>query len=417
MSDIAIKVESLGKKYKIGRKKSGNLRESLANLFKSRKITPSPDQPINREFWALKDINFEVKQGEAVGIIGRNGAGKSTLLKILSRITKPSTGRFEINGRVSSLLEVGTGFHMELTGRENIYLNGTILGMKRREIKDKFDEIVAFSGVEEFIDTPVKHYSSGMKVRLAFSVAAHLEPEILIIDEVLAVGDAEFQKKCLGKMEDVAGQGRTVLFVSHNMGAVEKLCKKGILLNEGEVLFSGGTSESINKYLNFYDTLVEMPLKSRDDRKGSGKVIITDIKIRDVHGNWIDHVMVGQSIQIVFFYDIVGPFSTIERLNFGIGVHDELGNSIFLHHFRLVQKKISYELLKNGESIVFTIKNLPLVSGMYYLHYSLLEGNKYIDHLDNALKILIIDGNIYNYSEYPPATHGKLLVEGDWHVY
>ena len=190
-----------------------------------------------------------IKCGEAVGIIGSNGAGKSTLLKILSRITEPTTGRFEIFGRVSSLLEVGTGFHPELTGRENVYLNGTILGMKRREVKAKFDEIVAFSGVEKFIDTPVKHYSSGMQVRLAFAVAAHLEPEILIIDEVLAVGDAEFQKKCLGKMEDVTGEGRTVLFVSHNMGAVRRLCSKGVLIDQGKTNYIGNTSDALEKYI------------------------------------------------------------------------------------------------------------------------------------------------------------------------
>ena len=213
--------------------------------------TPSHPEsnPNPNAFWALNDINFEIKRGEAVGIIGRNGAGKSTLLKILSRITEPTKGRFEIFGRVSSLLEVGTGFHPELTGRENVYLNGTILGMKRREVKAKFDEIVAFSGVEKFIDTPVKHYSSGMQVRLAFAVAAHLEPEILIIDEVLAVGDAEFQKKCLGKMEDVTGEGRTVLFVSHDMNAIQRLCTHGILLKAGGVEQDGFSTEVVDYYL------------------------------------------------------------------------------------------------------------------------------------------------------------------------
>ena len=212
--------------------------------------SPNPQNPIPTEFWALHDITFEIKRGEAVGIIGRNGAGKSTLLKILSRITEPTRGRFEIFGRVSSLLEVGTGFHPELTGRENVYLNGTILGMKRREVKAKFDEIVAFSGVEKFIDTPVKHYSSGMQVRLAFAVAAHLEPEILIIDEVLAVGDAEFQKKCLGKMEDVTGEGRTVLFVSHDMNAIQRLCSHGILLKAGGVEKDGFSTDVISYYLS-----------------------------------------------------------------------------------------------------------------------------------------------------------------------
>lgn len=246
MTKNAISVQGLGKNYIIGHKKQGDFRHSLGDKLKG---IFKPEASEKEVFWALKDINFEIKHGEAVGIIGRNGAGKSTLLKILSRITEPSTGRFQINGRVSSLLEVGTGFHMELTGRENIFLNGTILGMKRTEIKQKFDEIVAFSGVEKFLDTPVKHYSSGMKVRLAFSVAAHLEPEILIVDEVLAVGDAEFQKKCLGKMDEVSkNEGRTVIFVSHNMGAVESLCSTGILMEEGKLSSIRTIQDIIEKY-------------------------------------------------------------------------------------------------------------------------------------------------------------------------
>jgi lipopolysaccharide transport system ATP-binding protein len=244
MSDPIIQVENLGKKYIIGHQKQERytaLRDVIANGAKSvgqKLLTPmgkKVSDPTVEEFWALKDVSFEIKQGDRVGIIGRNGAGKSTLLKILSRITEPTTGRISIKGRVASLLEVGTGFHPELTGRENIYLNGAILGMSKVEIKRKFDEIVAFAEVEKFLDTPVKRYSSGMYVRLAFAVAAHLEPEILIVDEVLAVGDTAFQKKCLGKMGDVAKEGRTVLFVSHNMAAVEALCSKGILLEQGQI--------------------------------------------------------------------------------------------------------------------------------------------------------------------------------------
>ncbi|MDD5598414.1 MAG: ABC transporter ATP-binding protein, partial [Victivallaceae bacterium] len=237
------KVENLSKKYIIGHDKAANrayhyysLRESLMHHARGvyqrlrHPLTPNRENTDLEEFWALKDINFKIEQGDRVGIIGRNGAGKSTLLKILSRITEPTSGKIGMKGRVASLLEVGTGFHPELTGRENIYLNGAILGMTRAEIKKKFDEIVAFAEVEKFLDTPVKHYSSGMYVRLAFAVAAHLEPEILLVDEVLAVGDAQFQKKCLGKMEDVSKEGRTVLFVSHNMAAIRQLCNKGIVL-------------------------------------------------------------------------------------------------------------------------------------------------------------------------------------------
>jgi homopolymeric O-antigen transport system ATP-binding protein len=254
----AIRVENISKKYILqhqvgGRSRYVALRDVLAHkaksLFQKNRVDASRE-----EFWALKDVSFEIKQGEAVGIIGRNGAGKSTLLKILSRITKPTKGRIEIEGRVASLLEVGTGFHPELTGRENIFLNGAILGMHRAEIKKKFDEIVAFAEVEKFLDTPVKRYSSGMYMRLAFAVAAHLEPEILIVDEVLAVGDAQFQKKCLGKMQDVADKdGRTVLFVSHNIGAINQLCSRAILLNHGQVVACGETAKVTSRYLDSSD--------------------------------------------------------------------------------------------------------------------------------------------------------------------
>ena len=260
MSDVVIRAEGLGKRYLIGHeteresyvalrdviaRTARNVARSAASMMRGRQLVTGNEI---EEFWALKDIDFEIRRGEVVGIIGRNGAGKSTLLKILSRITEPTTGRVEILGRVASLLEVGTGFHPELTGRENIFLNGAILGMSRAEIKRKFDEIVAFAEVEKFLDTPVKRYSSGMYVRLAFAVAAHLEPEILIVDEVLAVGDADFQKKCLGKMRDVAGGGRTVLFVSHNIGAVRRLCERGLILSGGRIIADAAVSDALERY-------------------------------------------------------------------------------------------------------------------------------------------------------------------------
>ena len=332
MTDIAIRVENLGKRYQIGASKSGSFRESLSHLFRrdtgkrktengKGKREIGKNAPVSglrspssvSDFWALQDINFEIKRGEAVGIIGRNGAGKSTLLKILSRITEPTRGRFEIFGRVSSLLEVGTGFHPELTGRENVYLNGTILGMKRREVKAKFDEIVAFSGVEKFIDTPVKHYSSGMQVRLAFAVAAHLEPEILIIDEVLAVGDAEFQKKCLGKMEDVTGEGRTVLFVSHNMGAVRDLCNQAILISKGTIAEVGKCNKVIETYL------------SGMINKSSGKIpfnpnsrcYIERATLTDIDDKPVSELFVGQSYKIKLNLIVK---ENIRELIIGLGV-------------------------------------------------------------------------------------------------
>jgi lipopolysaccharide transport system ATP-binding protein len=256
MSDTVIRVENLGKKYIIGHQQQERytaLRDVITNKVKSLGSLINPkaksENPAFEEFWALKDVSFDIKQGDRVGIIGRNGAGKSTLLKILSRITEPTKGSIKIKGRVASLLEVGTGFHPELTGRENIFLNGAILGMGKEEIKRKFDEIVAFAEVEKFLDTPVKRYSSGMYVRLAFAVAAHLEPEILIVDEVLAVGDAQFQKKCLGKMEDVGKEGRTVIFVSHNMTAVTRLCTRALWLDTGKIKIDGDIYEVSGKYL------------------------------------------------------------------------------------------------------------------------------------------------------------------------
>ncbi len=257
-----IKIENIGKKYIIShqtKERNTALREVLTNKAKSLVARPqhSREQPKHEDFWALKDVSFEVNKGERIGIIGRNGAGKSTLLKILSRITEPTTGRIIINGSIASLLEVGTGFHPELTGRENIYLNGSILGMNKREIDSKFDEIVSFSEIEKFLDTPVKRYSSGMYVRLAFAVAAHLEPDILIIDEVLAVGDMAFQKKCLGKMEEVSGEGRTVLFVSHNLTAIRTICQRAILLEKGKITHAGNVENVLPHYFGVNYALKE----------------------------------------------------------------------------------------------------------------------------------------------------------------
>ena len=268
MEDSVIKVNGLGKRYQIrhgGQKAAHSLREALPQALHSLMHPFKFTREASEDFWALRDVSFEIKRGECVGIIGRNGAGKSTLLKILSRITEPTTGRIELHGRVGSLLEVGTGFHQELTGRENIYLNGTILGMKKKEIDRKFDEIVAFSEIEKFLDTPVKRYSSGMYVRLAFAVAAHLEPEILIIDEVLAVGDVQFQKKCLGKMGDVAKEGRTVIFVSHNMGAIRQLCSRGIYLLEGRVDKMGDIDSVIERYLHGHSDTKRMVVQFLED--------------------------------------------------------------------------------------------------------------------------------------------------------
>lgn len=288
-----IAVENLGKRYQLshqGKEPYLALRDVLSDGARElgRRLLGRERRPhaTREEFWALKDVCFEVKQGDRVGIIGRNGAGKSTLLKILSRITEPSTGSVRIRGRVASLLEVGTGFHPELTGRENIFLNGAILGMGRAEIRKKFDEMVAFAEIERFLDTPVKHYSSGMYVRLAFAVAAHLEPEILVVDEVLAVGDAQFQRKCLAKMEDVGKQGRTVLFVSHNMGVVQQLCGKGIFIERGEVMHQGPIADAVQSYLaaGLDPDSCEVDLSSHPNRPSGMKRMLKKVTLSDAKG-------------------------------------------------------------------------------------------------------------------------------------
>jgi lipopolysaccharide transport system ATP-binding protein len=310
-----ITVENISKKYIIGhqaQERYTTLRDALANgakrfTDKLRHPFAAPESdPTHEEFWALKDVSFDIQQGDRVGIIGRNGAGKSTLLKILSRITEPTSGKVSIKGRVASLLEVGTGFHPELTGRENVYLNGAILGMSKAEIKKKFDEIVAFAEVEKFLDTPVKRYSSGMYVRLAFAVAAHLEPEILIVDEVLAVGDAQFQKKCLGKMQDVGTEGRTVLFVSHNIAAIKTLCSRGVLLNKGGLIFDGKASEAIDSYQES-DHLKrnEIVWADHDDAPGNELIKLKSIKISPLHGTNLD-IDSGVEITTVFYNAIAG---------------------------------------------------------------------------------------------------------------
>lgn len=324
--NISISVSRLSKKYSIGAKKDGSLRGTLAGLsdFKGLKS--------DQEYWALKDLSFEIKEGEVIGIIGKNGAGKSTLLKIISQITRPTSGRIEINGRVASLLEVGTGFHPELTGRENIFLNGTILGMTRKEVKERFDEIVAFSGVDKFIDTPVKHYSSGMYVRLAFAVAAHLTPEILIIDEVLAVGDAEFQKKCLGKMKEIAGRGRTVIFVSHNMEAIKSLCNRVIFLEHGNLHKDGAPSAVVDSYLQrqsdsllfqnfeYYNSpgneFVRLKSVRLTPKREDGKELITvksDLLIEFEYWNELDNIATNLSLHL---YSVTGEcvFNIITQL-------------------------------------------------------------------------------------------------------
>ena len=317
MSNLAIKVENLGKKYVINHETSnsddnfrevliGNTKKMLSSLNPFRKSKVDRPGHTREDFWALNDVNFTINKGDKVGIIGRNGAGKSTLLKVLSRITEPTTGKIYINGRIASLLEVGTGFHPELTGRENIYLNGAILGMSRKEITEKFEEIVAFAEVEIFLDTPVKRYSSGMYVRLAFSVAAHLEPEILIVDEVLAVGDAAFQKKCLGKMEEVSKEGRTILFVSHNMAMISSLCTKGIFMENGELLYTGLIQDTVAHYFGNNQAIQgEIDYQKERSMPGDDRAKLHKISIQNEKSEITSNVKINESIVISMKYELL----------------------------------------------------------------------------------------------------------------
>jgi lipopolysaccharide transport system ATP-binding protein len=341
MSEIVIKAENIGKKYVIGHQSVSGaqttfrevLMQNARTLWNKTKDLATGNAIIQgdtmEEVWALKDVNFEIQRGEAVGIIGSNGAGKSTLLKILSRITEPTTGRVTIKGRVASLLEVGTGFHPELSGRENIYLNGTILGMTRVEIKQKFDEIIAFAEVEKYLDTPVKRYSSGMYVRLAFAVAAHLEPEILVVDEVLAVGDAAFQKKCLGKMGDVAKGGRTVLFVSHNMGAVSDLCRQGILLRNGRIIINDDVKKAVQSYLSLKDEILPEMQWSVNNAPGNEFVRLRKAYFLDADNIKIEFAFINQKFGFCVEYEVLKdlPFFT-----HGINVYNETETHLFTSH-------------------------------------------------------------------------------------
>jgi len=408
MSDTIIQVENLGNYT--------TLRDIITDKVKSfgKKIIypwnhkQSSSYSTTEEFWALKDISFKVKQGEVIGIIGRNGAGKSTLLKIISRITEPTKGRIRINGRVASLLEVGTGFHPELTGRENIFLNGAILGMGKVEIKRKFDEIVAFAEIDKFLDTPVKRYSSGMYVRLAFAVAAHLEPEILIVDEVLSVGDTAFQKKCLGKMENVSADGRTVLFVSHNMAVIENLCNRVIVLDSGRFDFSGKTSEGVEKYINKNMSRGETALVNRKDRYGRGKIKLSNILLEKKDGTLIKSVQSGMNLNIKLIFSSNQDLTNVVlRIQF---VSQE-GHLMFVcSNFHSSQP--FYKFPKKAVAVC-NIPKFPLPPGSYYIHLRCLRNLEVMDDIEYAEKIEVEKGDFYGTGRLPDLK-GGIFVNHNW---
>ncbi len=418
-AESVISVESLCKKYVLrheAEKQETSLREALSGGVRSvarrllGKATSASAPVVTREeFWALQDISFEVKRGSVVGVIGRNGAGKSTLLKILSRITEPTSGRVEITGRVSSLLEVGTGFHPELTGRENIFLNGAILGMSRQEIRRKFDEIVAFSEIEKFLDTPVKRYSSGMYVRLAFAVAAHLEPEILIIDEVLAVGDAPFQKKCLGRMRDVAGEGRTVLFVSHNMAAVQALCTEAIWIHSGRLEKKGHIDEVSQTYLQRFMDLSTKPIKTREDRRGSGEARFTNVTFESPKGCPVSFVLSGAPCVFGFEYSGSRPLrAPVLKMT----IYNRISQAVTHLNTTFHHEKIE-ELPASG--LIFChVDRLPLAPGTYRVNAALADSSGLLDHLDSVMTFVVDVGNYYR-TDHPPTFHGDVcLVDHSW---
>lgn len=414
MSDIVIKAEGIGKSYLIGHQSKERyvaLRDVIVNKIRNFQSRARKD---TEEFWALKDISFEVKKGERIGIIGRNGAGKSTLLKILSRITEPTTGRVSIKGRVASLLEVGTGFHPELTGRENIYLNGAILGMTRQEIKRKFDEIVDFAEVEKFLDTPVKRFSSGMYVRLAFAVAAHLEPEILVVDEVLAVGDAQFQKKCLGKMEDVAKEGRTVLFVSHNMAAIENLCERVILIDNGRVVMQNSAITTIQYYLEtvLHSMINDIPLAERKDRSGNGTIRLTSFHIEDAYGNKLKVVRSGMDIVLVFGYQS-HALEQIRDVDIGFSIYDKVMLSV-LYSSYIGQ---SFQTVPPRGEFRCLVPMFPFSMGHYLVGARVIVNEQEADWLRNAVGYLDIEvGDFYGTGREGFGTSAPLLLNGKWTV-
>jgi lipopolysaccharide transport system ATP-binding protein len=418
MGELAIRVEGLGKRYRLhsARPRYRTLRDTLGDVARRpwqrlrrlarRERDAGAD---DRTFWALKDVSFEVSRGEVVGIIGRNGAGKSTLLKVLSRITDPTEGGVDIWGRVGSLLEVGTGFHHELSGRDNVYLNGAILGMSRADIARKFDEIVAFAEVEKFIDTPVKHYSSGMGMRLAFAVAAHLEPEILIVDEVLAVGDAAFQKRCLGKMQEVAGSGRTVLFVTHSMGAIGALCDSAVWLEAGRVVSSGDAGEQVARYMSALRTESRRSLASRTDRSGSGAARFVDVHLEDEAGRRVDSILAGAGLTIHLEYQ---GNTELTNPTLHLALYNDLGNPVTYMSSELAG--VTFGRRPSSGVFVCEIPTLPLATGSYLINVALSADGKEIDHVPGAAELRVEPGPFFPSGKTPPASFGYFLCRHTW---
>lgn len=421
--EIILKVYNISKQYRLGTIGTGTLSHDLNRWWHAVRGKEDPYLKIGEAndrntkgsseyVWALQDISFEVERGEVLGIIGKNGAGKSTLLKILSKVTAPTTGAIKSRGRIASLLEVGTGFNPELTGRENVYLNGAILGMTKREIASKMDEIIAFSGCERYIDTPTKRYSSGMTVRLAFAVAAFLEPEILVVDEVLAVGDAEFQKKAIGKMQDISkSEGRTVLFVSHNMAAVKSLCTKGIVLEHGKIVFDGDSNAAVDFYLTNDSNKVNTDLLSRTDRRGSGELKFSSVQLLDKKGDAVFEIVSGESARLRFAFERIKDIST-ENLVFGVVFRDI--NEVKVADFYSDEMGITFDKVLQNGYVNLEIPKLLLRGGVYSLDIVVQNGKiaaNQIDLLHDVFEFNVFPGDVWNSGKINRATN-VAIIEG-----
>ncbi len=420
----AIEFNNISKLYRLGLVSSGTLSNDLKRwwtmnilhkedpFLKVGSVNDRSKAADSEYVWALKDIDFKVEQGDVVGIIGKNGAGKSTLLKLLSRVTGPTTGTIKAKGRIASLLEVGTGFHSELTGRENIYMNGTILGMTKHEIDKKIDEIIDFSGCERYIDTPVKRYSSGMTVRLGFAVAAHLDPEILVVDEVLAVGDAEFQKKAIGKMQDVSkGEGRTVLFVSHNMASIRALCKNGVLLENGSVKYTGGIDDVVGYYLNDYEnTLTGVPLRERNDRRGSGFAKFSSFELL-VDDRRTTSVSMGQPIKLRM---CIGSSRVEEAVEIMYSIYNSFGVLVASSNSRFaMNEQIGLKVGDNWIDVDYP--NLPLAPGLYKVNLRVWDQyERDLDWVENAFSFEIVESDVYGTGRFYKDSSSIVVVPHKW---
>ena len=414
--NVVVKAEGLGKRYQIRHDQRSDyptLRESLAQGVMT--LFTRPSKPEQEDFWALRNFDLEIVQGERIGIIGPNGAGKSTLLKLISRITEPSEGRIRLCGQVASLLEVGTGFHPELSGRENIYLNGSILGMSRKQVQSRFDEIIEFAGLERFLDTPVKRYSSGMYTRLAFSVAAHLKSDILIVDEVLAVGDAAFQAKCLGKMQDIADSGRTILFVSHQLGAVQNLCDRCCVLQAGQVAFTGPTKAAIDFYLRGQtDPIQGGRIPEEVSRAGNGAIRLIGFTIEDDAGHPRSTISTGDDVVVKLDYQVADG-ATANNVSCGISLHTMFNQSLCV--FYSGYKGATYDDLSGSGSFRCRIRNFPFVAGRYMVRVRATVDGEEADRPSVPAGFVDVEASDYfGTGRLPDAGIGPVLIDGDWEI-